>query len=376
MEKKSNVYYIGFNANNAICNELFFEGSITLYPNHEKGNIYYSDVPLSDIKSAEFLKNYQAYIYHTAMKIQAEQPNVEFLCFNAKIKKICKELKDLPIIEDSMDAISDFLNNKYETRKYVKNMIPTLDYIWLKGKDLDYANLTKQMGTEQFVVQAINGAGGENTFLIHSKEELNAFTESENFYGISQYVKNIPLNATLVISQEDILYLPISAQLILLRDNRFKYYGGDFSYVKNLPKPVIDKVYEYSEKLGKHLQKEGYRGILGIDYILKENQDVFFMEINPRFQASSFLINMVLEQKFNTCLGEQHYLAIKNQKLVDLPDFFIDSSFINCNKKESFNDLADFETVFNGYFEGNESSYYRKVFSRSILCNKDFERLS
>ena len=29
---------VGFNANNAICNESFFEGSITLYPTNEKGN--------------------------------------------------------------------------------------------------------------------------------------------------------------------------------------------------------------------------------------------------------------------------------------------------------------------------------------------------
>lgn len=35
---KEKVYYVEFNANNAICNESFFEGSITLYPTNEKGN--------------------------------------------------------------------------------------------------------------------------------------------------------------------------------------------------------------------------------------------------------------------------------------------------------------------------------------------------
>ena len=33
MIKRDKVYYIGFSPINGICNELFFEGSITMYPN-------------------------------------------------------------------------------------------------------------------------------------------------------------------------------------------------------------------------------------------------------------------------------------------------------------------------------------------------------
>ena len=39
---ETSVYYVGFNANNAICNENFFDGMITLNPNNEKGNIFYT----------------------------------------------------------------------------------------------------------------------------------------------------------------------------------------------------------------------------------------------------------------------------------------------------------------------------------------------
>lgn len=35
-------FYIGINANNAICNDSFFDGPITLYSNGEKENIYYT----------------------------------------------------------------------------------------------------------------------------------------------------------------------------------------------------------------------------------------------------------------------------------------------------------------------------------------------
>lgn len=37
INSKKEIYYVGFNANNAICNEGFLTGSITLNPNNEKG---------------------------------------------------------------------------------------------------------------------------------------------------------------------------------------------------------------------------------------------------------------------------------------------------------------------------------------------------
>ena len=62
MAKNENIYYIGFNANNAICNERFFKGSITIYPNGESGNIFYSHKKLKDIKSDKFIEKYRQFV--------------------------------------------------------------------------------------------------------------------------------------------------------------------------------------------------------------------------------------------------------------------------------------------------------------------------
>lgn len=375
MEEKDKIYYIGFNANNAICNENFFEGSITLYPNREKGNIYYSDTIIKDTKSNQFMENYQKYIHDTALKIQNSHPEARFLCFNPKIKKMCSELYDIKIIDDSMEKLTDFFNNKYETRKYVKDIIPILDYIWLDGKDIAYQKLKKQLNADMFVIQGIRGAGGDNTFLIRSEEEMEQLIDrEEGFYCVSRYTKNTPLNATLVVGESDILFFPISAQLILLENHKFKYYGGDFSFAQELPADVIERVKEYSYQIGRKVQADGYRGIIGIDLILEENQHISFMEINPRFQSSSFLINLYLEKLYHTCLAEQHYLALTGKKLMDISYFSIHHSFLNCNREKSFDEYQDFELILNGYFEDNVSSNYRKVFPHSILKESSFER--
>ena len=98
--EKKKFYYIGFNANNAICNEGFFDGSITLYPNGEKGNHFFSKKKIEDRSSKQFMNEYKKYIYQTAKEIQS-QNNSYFLCFNEKIVSLCKDMKDLNILKNT-----------------------------------------------------------------------------------------------------------------------------------------------------------------------------------------------------------------------------------------------------------------------------------
>jgi biotin carboxylase len=73
---------------------------------------------------------------------------------------------------------------------------------------------------------------------------------------------------------------------------------------------MLEKIIlELSYKICEKIKTTGYRGIIGIDYLYKSNGDIIFMEINPRFQSSSFLINMYLEKYYNTNLVEYHYIS-------------------------------------------------------------------
>lgn len=46
-------------------------------------------------------------------------------------------------------------------------------------------------------------------------------------------------------------------------------------------------------RIGALAQSKGYKGVLGVDFLLKD-QKLFFVEFNARFQASSQLINKAL----------------------------------------------------------------------------------
>ncbi len=365
------VYYIGFNANNAICNDNFFAGSITLYPTKEKGNIYYSNKLLKDTKSAEFMQKYHDFVYKKAQDIKQNNLNSYFICFNEKIRKLCADMQDINIVKSNATKILDELNNKFITRDLAKKYVPILNYLKLKNK-IDYPEICQKLGVDKFVLQGDTGAGGDSTYLVIKESDMPILDE-EKEYCVSKYIKNTPLNITLIIYDDDILLLPISAQLIYITDKKFKYVGGDFVYPQTLDNKIKKQIKESSLKIAQEIQSLNYRGILGIDYLLCNNT-LYFMEINPRFQASSFLISLILREKYQIDIAKLHYEALTGGKMPNIELEKIDYSFVNCSTEEEFKELNDYQVLDKGYFKDNKSSVYRKIFTRSIINEDEFEK--
>lgn len=374
-DNKNEVYYIGFNANNAICNEKFFNGSITLYPTKEKGNIYYSDTLLDDTKSDKFMMNYKKYIYESAKSIQQKNCNAQFMCFNAKIRSLCSDFDDINIIKENDNQLIELLNDKFSTRELLKDNVPMLEYREMIGSEIDFTKLKKEYQTDSFVVQTANGSGGSGTYYIDSQEKVDKLIEKEKKYNISKYIKNIPLNITMIIGKYNVINMPISTQLISIVDDKFKYVGGDFVHANCLSENVKLELKEYANNISEKLQKMGYRGILGIDFILCSDNKIYFMEINPRFQASTFIISRYLEKYSGTDIAELHYCALKNLVVgpVKIPE--IKQSFVNCNDLQLFETLKEDEIVNKGFFAPNKSSVYRKIFNHSIYDFDKFEKI-
>lgn len=369
------VYYIGFNANNAICNENFFKGSITLYPTKESGNYYYSNKYIPETNSIAFLKEYQKFVYDTVKTIQLSNQNANFICFNEKAIKLCSQIEGINLIKNNNSQIIRFLNNKFSTRTFIKDKIPTLDYYFFDYNKLNYEEIANTVGDSAFVLQGATGAGGDTTYFINNEKELLNINDKCKKYCVSSYIENIPLNITIVIGNYGITYLPISVQLIKIIQNKFKYVGGDFNYAARISQENIAEIMHYTNIIGNRIKKLGYRGIIGIDYILTKENEIIFMEINPRFQSSSFLISRNLTKSNNTCIAELHYNAITGRALPIIKEIKMTESFVNCNKQQEFSNINDYEVITNGYFEENPASYYRKVLKRSILHEDSFEKI-
>jgi len=238
----------------------------------------------------------------------------------------------------------------------------------LKGKDIDYQTLRSRLGGSNFVLQSYTGSGGLTTHNINCPEDLeNLALDANTEYAISGYQENLPINSTLMISNQDIIKMPTSVQLIKNTGN-FLYMGGDFAFPKTFNSHVIDQISTYNDAIGRELQKMGYRGICGVDYIVCPDGTVKFMELNPRYQGSSFLLSLALK-KFGTSIARINAECFGNHN-VSVPEIELNRSFVNCKKD---NDYANLGTP-NEEIKKVEGSTFRKIFDRSICFEDSFER--
>ena len=374
INSKKEIYYVGFNANNAICNEEFLTGSITLNPNNEKGNIYYSKDMIKNRDTDEFKKEYKEFIIKNMSRITKNNPDATFLAFNKKIKDLLSDQTQFDITFEKDYALIDKINDKKYIRDLIKDNVPVVKTTWI-DKKISYEKAKEITKSHKFVIQGRIGAGGNNTYYIDSLEKFNKYSDYlDNKYFLSKYLDNIPVNITLVIGKYETIKLPISVQLIKQINDRFKYVGADFIYASKLGDKAINKINDYANTIALELKKLGYQGIVGIDYIIDNNDNVYFMELNPRFQASSFIINKYLEKYCSTNLAELHYLAITNKCMGNNYLDKIDKSFVNCYSNKDYNEYKYAKKVINGYYAKNKDSYFRKVFDYSILKNSNFEK--
>ena len=368
------VYYVGFNANNAICNENFIDGSITLNPNREKGNMYYTTKYIKDKSDSEFLNNYKKFVVDKMNDLTRKYKNVLFLAFNKQIRYLLNDEKNFNILGENDYSLIDKLNDKKYTREMLKNKVPIINMKWI-NKKINYDDAKKNINSEKFVMQGKIGSGGNNTFYIDSKEKFYKYSAMcNNEYYLSPYVEHLPVNITIIIGKYDNVILPTSIQLIKLENDQFKYFGADFIYSQKLDDKVCQKIKEYSCIIINELKKKNYKGILGIDFIIDNKNNVYFMEINPRFQSSSFLISKYLSKYCSTSIAELHYLAITNKYIGNVYLDKIDNSFLNCTSIDDFDEFKYYKVINNGYYKKNKTSNFRKVFNYSVINCNSFQK--
>ncbi len=95
----------------------------------------------------------------------------------------------------------------------------------------------------------------------------------------------------MLIDYKRVTVFPISQQLLSYDNNKIAYRGN--KYLDNNDTLAI-QVKNKAMDVGKRLMEIHYRGICGLDFIFTKNS-ILLIEINPRYQGSSYLLNAVLK---------------------------------------------------------------------------------
>lgn len=301
-----NLYWVGIKESEIRFCKKMFAGSITYIGTNTSGNVSYS-------QKYGHIKNYNNdsdelddFIRDELRAILKNEPNAKFMFYAPSYAYyLGKDIASHTVCLNSTYVLT-LLKDKMRTRLWLANSVPVLPTIAVSGYEcsLDYFQHLLP-GNESFILQGCTGAGGNDTYIVNtdSWHRIKGFIKEYEIYVLSPYMQcSFSVNTHVLIGKSTML-LPSSIQIIEYEDDRMIYHGADFVEYKNIPQKLRNKIDKLSRKLGDKIKNIGYKGILGIDYLIS-GENVYFLEINPRFQASTPLVNRTLTDKGLPCMQE------------------------------------------------------------------------
>ncbi len=307
-----NIYWVGPRQSDIEDIDFHFAGSITIYGNNQDGNIAFCKTNKQRINHNIDNEVCNQFFQNTLEEICKKNTNAQFLFYNFAYAYSFNEAVQSHVIGLNSFDLLDCLSDKIRCRYVLDNIINAIPFVTLRGSDCTFANISKYFSdATDYVLQKVHSSGGEGTYHITKLTEFpyDFIIDNDAEYLVSPYLNDsISLNTHIAIVDEKVLFFPPSVQIITEINNQLLYQGADFICYTTLPEKIKQTVKKISIDIGKFLCKKGYKGILGIDYLLKD-ESLFFMEINPRFQASSQLVNKALYQTYKISLHEIHLQA-------------------------------------------------------------------
>lgn len=214
--------------------------------------------------------------------------------FAYKLIDIDKSLK--PYIKNINSVyIHNLLRHKTLSRLWLSNSVDVPAFVSLSRHECKYENFRKIFPDfERFVLQENYSGGGEGTFIIspiNINNVLQKLSEHKTYLISPYFENNTSISCTLMIDSHSSTIFPVAQQLLLIDDN-IKYCGNRYyDNYENIAKMVKIN----AQKVGDAIRNMGYRGICGLDWIYT-NKKLMLIEVNPRYQGSSFAINEALRR--------------------------------------------------------------------------------
>ena len=364
------LYWIGIRESEVYYVKGFFEDSITFFGNKQSGVKPFNqsinkNLNHNDEKNDAIMTAYQKL---QMGNILAKYPNAEFMFYNQiKALEYFKGNNNIVCLND--EALINKMSDKLLAREYFKTKVPCLQHYILFGREISCEKLAELFNnSEQFVVQSKSGSGGSGTFIFHDDNQ-KALLNNDDQYLITVYRKDsISTNTHLMLSKDETIVLPSSIQIIEDQYGHLVYKGCDFVSFSTLSNEIKEKTNKYAKIIGDDLRKNGYLGVLGIDFIVCDGE-VFFIEINSRFQNSSMALDKALLESGQQSLQEMNYDCFRNRK-VDYNPITVNYSTYMIDYGEQTSNIPDIEPIEVLDDAGRTLEVEKMSYQKTYLYNK------
>lgn len=282
---------------------------------------YYSDSNPQEIRKENIYGDtFNKFISNKMTEILSIHPCAQFIFYNPKIAYSINHSLQQHILCLNDKNLLDMLSDKIYTRYWLNRYVPVLPSTIVDSPNLLLDELeTNFMVSEQYIAQKNKSSGGFGTFIIsktnHMIEDIR--NNYKELFIVSPYIKNgFSVNINAVIGSECTIFFPPSIQITKVNAQRILFHGSDYVTAQKLSSEILKKLNSYTSIILNHIKKMGYLGIIGLDFLVTETE-IYFLEINPRYQASSFLINIALKEYNFPSLSQLNLSAFSNIKILN-----------------------------------------------------------
>ncbi|MFO0704262.1 MAG: ATP-grasp domain-containing protein [Patescibacteria group bacterium] len=337
--------------------EVRLKNSGLSYEQATSRRVDYDRVGLDDLDTSYLL---QVNKYFQTLSKKAEITIVTFSA-SKTISTIAILLPSIKIAGNYFAFENGFNNKPWVEKQFIDLGIPICKYEYI------YSGCKSRLGQSKtgWLLRQKNSTGGEGMVKVTSQKEILSLVQNQSnrIISLTPYLPGaISFNiSACIFSTGNITFHPISTQIIgepTCSDREFGYCGNDYGN----PTKILDDdnllfIENVTKKVGKLLHKYGYIGVFGLDLMKYENK-IIVTELNPRFQASSFLASVVMKKMEHSDIYTDHLAAHFNLEPESTPSLLqitreqTPYSQVICYNVQNQPHLSDHMTVnSSGYFE-------------------------
>ncbi len=378
-ERYKNLIWVGPRESDIYDCKNIFIGSVTIFGSNHNGNISYCAENHVRINHNIPECIDESFWVNGIKRLKEKHPDSKIIYYNSEYGyKIATDLKKDVICLNSLSLLK-MLNDKVAMRIAFSKLVPVVPFQELTySKNFDLSTLF--FNNSKLIFQENYSSGGYGTHIVNTNINNMESYIGKTFMVSPYFEKAISVNIHLIIGNKTILYFPGSIQIIHEIEHKLIYLGADYIAFQTIPVEEKNKIKVYAEKLGKYLQNIGYRGVLGFDFLITK-EEIMFMEVNARFQASTPLLNVALKNNNLSTIQEMQIAAFNNS---DLPaqtaiDFisvpysmisYIEGTWYKpYNLLKNIEDINEVDTLFEDGFSISDKKIHKGAYLFKMVFN-------
>ncbi len=236
-------------------------------------------------------------ILDLANQILAQQEELFVYMFESVPEMTLDQLPGVTLLGPDKE-LANRLNNKAFQFELLNGHVPVVDYRICASFDemlATCARLRPDWNRGIFVSKPYSAAGMASAVTSCEEEIINKFGQDRDnsTFLITRYIPHVHDPTVLgVVGNGEEVYIAGVADQCIEGGNRF--IGS--TWPSCLPSAICRQLHEHTRSIGRIIGRLGYRGIFGCDYVLDEQNQIFFIEINARKQGTTLEFCHALER--------------------------------------------------------------------------------